>query len=60
MPAPRDHASHFSMSEPNTLATPEGDNDLPPDQPLNPDPPAPERPRGDQPHSTEPLYPAQS
>jgi hypothetical protein len=42
----------------NTLATPEGDNEQPPDVPLSPAEPAPERPRGDQPHSVEPLYPA--
>jgi hypothetical protein len=43
---------------PDTIATPEGDNEFRPDQPLTPTPPIPERPRGDQPHSTEPLYPA--
>jgi hypothetical protein len=43
---------------PNTIATPEGDNELLPDEPLNPSTPAPTRPRGDQPHSSEPLYPA--
>ncbi len=42
---------------PNTLATPEGDNELAPEEPLQPDPPAPVRPRGDEPHSVEPLYP---
>jgi hypothetical protein len=40
---------------PDTIATPEGDNEQPPDQPLSPDEPAPERPRGDEPHSVEPL-----
>jgi hypothetical protein len=45
-------------NEPDTLATPEGDDELPPDQPLSPDPPTPERTRGDEPHSVEPLYPA--
>jgi hypothetical protein len=46
------------MSEaPETLATPEGDNEQSPDQPLHPNEPTPERPRGDQPHTTEPLYP---
>jgi hypothetical protein len=43
---------------PNTIATPEGDNELLPDQPLTEAEPAPERPRGDEPHSVEPLYPA--
>ena len=45
-------------NEPDTIATPEGDNEGAPDQPLWPDPPVPERPRGDQPHTQEPLYPA--
>lgn len=43
---------------PDTLATPEGDNEYTPAEPIAPDPPTPERPRGDQPHSVEPLYPA--
>jgi hypothetical protein len=42
---------------PNTLATPEGDNEQLPETPLTPNEPVPERPRGDQPHSVEPLYP---
>ena len=45
-------------NEPDTLATPEGDNEYTPDEPLTPDAAAPERPRGDEPHSSEPLYPA--
>jgi hypothetical protein len=45
-------------NEPDNIATPEGDNEYAPDQPLSPDPPAIERPRGDEPHSKEPLYPA--
>jgi hypothetical protein len=45
-------------NEPDTLATPEGDNEYAPDQPLTPSAPVPERPRGDDPHSAEPLYPA--
>ncbi len=40
---------------PTAIATPEGDNEQPPDQPLNSNPPTPERPRGDEPHSTMPL-----
>jgi hypothetical protein len=43
---------------PNTLSTPEGDNEYLPDEPLPVAEPTPERPRGDEPHSTEPLYPA--
>ncbi len=42
----------------DTLATPEGDNEFRPGQPLPPIEPTPLRPRGDQPHSDEPLYPA--
>jgi hypothetical protein len=42
----------------DTLATPEGDNEFRPGEPLSPTEPIPERPRGDQPHSSEPLYPA--
>lgn len=42
---------------PNTVATPEGDNEYLPDEPLPTAQPKPERPRGDQPHSVEPLYP---
>jgi len=45
-------------NEPDTIATPEGDNEYAPDQPLTPTPPTPDRPRGDNPHSIEPLYPA--
>lgn len=44
-------------NEPDTLATPEGDNEYTPEQPLTPVAPTPERPRGDEPHSSEPLYP---
>ena len=42
-------------NEPNTIATPEGDLEFPPDQPLSPNEPTPTRPRGDEPHSIEPL-----
>jgi hypothetical protein len=45
-------------NQPDTLATPEGDNEYLPHQPLPSDEPTPERPRGDDPHSVEPLYPA--
>jgi hypothetical protein len=45
-------------NKPDTIATPEGDNEYAPDQPLSPTPPAIERSRGDEPHSEEPLYPA--
>ncbi len=43
------------MTAPNTLATPEGDNEQLPDAPLNPNEPAPERPPGDEPHTELPL-----
>jgi hypothetical protein len=45
-------------NQPDTLATPEGDNEYTPGEPLTPSAPVPERPRGDQPHTVEPLYPA--
>jgi hypothetical protein len=45
-------------NEPDTVATPEGDNEYLPGEPLSPDAPVPERPRGEEPHSDEPLYPA--
>jgi hypothetical protein len=45
--------------EPDTIATPEGDNEAPPDQPLSPLSAAVERPRGDDPHIVQPLYRAE-
>lgn len=51
-----------SDSLPSTVATPEGDNEYAPDQPL-PGPsgmPTPERPRGNEPHPVQPIRPAQS
>ena len=42
-------------NEPDTLATPEGDGEGLPDVPLTADEPVVERPRGDDPHSVEPL-----
>ena len=42
-------------NEPDTLATPEGDGEGLPDVPLTVDEPEVERPRGDGPHSEEPL-----
>ena len=38
-----------------TLATPEGDNEYPPDQPLTGSGPVAERPRGNEPHFTLPI-----
>lgn len=45
-------------NEPDTIATPEGDNEYLPGEPLPAVEPIPDRPRGDDPHSIEPLYPA--
>ena len=39
---------------PDTIATPEGDNEFAPDQPLKPSAEA-TRPRGDEPHSEQPI-----
>jgi hypothetical protein len=43
---------------PDTIATPEGDNEFSPDEPLVPLETDIERPRGDEPHSSMPLRPA--
>lgn len=46
---------------PDTIATPEGDNEYTPTEPL-PGPagtPAPTRPRGNEPHPKEPIRPAE-
>lgn len=46
---------------PDTVATPEGDNEYLPDQPLPPGTePVPQRPRGNEPHPEQPIRPAQS
>jgi hypothetical protein len=42
-------------NQPDTVTTPEGDNEYAPNQPLSPYLPAPERPRGDEPHSKLPF-----
>jgi hypothetical protein len=58
---PLPHPDHDQPPEPepDTVATPEGDNEDTPDTPLSPSTTAaPIRPRGDQPHTEEPLYPA--
>lgn len=44
---------------PDTVATPEGDNEFAPDQPLPASTPQPERPRGNEPHPGQPIRPAQ-
>lgn len=40
---------------PSNIATPEGDNEYLPDQPLKRDAPVPERPRGNEPHPVQPI-----
>ena len=53
---PTDPPDFVPDNEPDTLATPEGDNEDLPDQPLNPAfVTTPERPRGNEPHYTLPL-----
>ena len=42
-------------TRPDTIATPEGDNEYLPDQPLTPLIAPVERPRGDEPHSSLPF-----
>ena len=44
--------------ERDTVATPEGDNEYAPDQPLPSSEPTPERPRGNEPHPSLPIRPA--
>jgi hypothetical protein len=41
-------------NEPDTLATPEGDNEQLPSEPLSQPEPTPERPRGNEPHFKQP------
>ena len=45
-------------NEPDTIATPEGDNEFSPEQPLAPLDTDVERPRGDEPHFSQPIRPA--
>ncbi len=47
---------------PDTVATPEGDNEYAPDQPLpgGTMPAPPERPRGNEPHPVQPIRDARS
>ncbi len=54
---PTDPPDFVPDDEPDVpLATPEGDAEYPPDQPLQPDAVPPiERPRGNEPHYTLPL-----
>lgn len=52
---PTDPPDFVPDPEPNTIATPEGDNEHRADQPLSGNPPTPERPRGNEPHYDQPL-----
>ena len=44
---------------PDTIGTPEGDNEYSPGEPLPANPPTVERPRGNEPHPEQPIRPAQ-
>ena len=44
---------------PDTIATPEGDNEYMPEQPLDPNAPDITRPRGNEAHPEQPIRPAQ-
>jgi hypothetical protein len=57
-PIPHPNHDQPPDDEPETIATPEGDNEYPPDAPLSPNAPAPVRPRGGAPLSEQPLNPA--
>lgn len=53
---PTDPPDFVPDDEPDTLATPEGDEEYGPDQPLPPGTePTPIRPRGNEPHWKQPL-----
>jgi hypothetical protein len=53
---PTDPPDFVPENEPDTLATPEGDNEHLPDQPLQLGAdPTPERPRGNEPHYSQPI-----
>jgi hypothetical protein len=52
---PTDPPDGVPENEPDTLATPEGDNEDPLRAPLDPSEPTPERPRGNEPHFEQPL-----
>lgn len=57
---PTDPPDFVPDREPDTLATPEGDNEELPTQPLNQRSfPTPERPRGNEPHYDQPLRKAE-
>lgn len=57
---PTEPPDYVPEDEPDTIATPEGDNEFEPDQPLSPrKEPTPERPRGNEPHPGQPIRPAQ-
>ena len=54
MPHPTEPPDSPEDNEPDTIATPEGDNEFAPDQPLAPLGTGVERPRGNEPHPTQP------
>ena len=43
----------------DVIATPEGDSEFAPDQPITPHPAAPDIPRGNEPHPSQPIRPAE-
>jgi|GEM_PF-2148759 len=51
---PTDPSDSPQDNEADTIATPEGDAEFPPDEPLAPLDTAVERPRGNEPHPTQP------
>jgi hypothetical protein len=58
-PDPLDSPDFVPDHAPDTIATPEGDNEYLPDEPLPPRAePTPTRPRGDEPHPSQPIRPA--
>lgn len=58
---PAEVSDTVPTDNPDVVGTPEGDNEFAPDQVLPAGgEPAPERPRGNEPHPSQPIRPAQS
>ena len=57
--APTEAPDAVPENAPGTIATPEGDNEYLPDQPLPGNPPDITIPRGNEPHPSQPIRPAQ-
>ena len=58
--SPAEVESTVPEGAPDTVATPEGDNEYTPDEPLPGDEmPQPERPRGNEPHPSAEIRPAE-